>query len=110
MSSLASGKWVACRAGSPTVTDSELAELLPQWQVKKVEGMKRLESVFKCKNFVHALAFINKVGAVAEEENHYPLVITDWGRVTFNWWSPNIRGLHKNDFIMAAKTDELYQH
>jgi 4a-hydroxytetrahydrobiopterin dehydratase len=69
--------------------------------------MKRLEKAFKFKNFLHALEFTNKIGTIAEEENHHPLIITEWGRVTLQWWTHKIGGLHKNDFIMAAKTDEL---
>jgi 4a-hydroxytetrahydrobiopterin dehydratase len=112
MINLASGKCVACRAGEPTLTDDEIAQLqpqLPDWQVKEVDGMQRLERVFKFKNFAQALEFTNKIGAVAEEENHHPLIITEWGKVTLNWWTHKIGGLHKNDFIMAAKSDKLYQ-
>ena len=112
MNDLASGKCVACRAGEPTLTDTEIAELepqLPDWQVKEVEGMKRLERVFKFKNFAQALEFTNKVGAIAEAENHHPMIITEWGKVTLNWWTHKIGGLHRNDFIMAARSDELYK-
>jgi 4a-hydroxytetrahydrobiopterin dehydratase len=111
MMNLAAGKCVACRAGEPTVTDSEIEMLHPQipdWQVKEVDEVKRLERVFKLKNFVQALEFTNKIGAIAEEENHHPLIITEWGKVTVQWWTHKIGGLHKNDFIMAAKTDKLY--
>lgn len=110
MNSLASGKCVACRAGEPTLADAEIEQLLPQvegWDVKEVDGMKRLEKVFKFKNFAQALELTNKIGAIAEEEDHHPLIITEYGRVTVNWWTHKIGGLHKNDFIMAAKTDEL---
>ena len=112
MNDLASGKCVACRAGEPTLTDAEIAELepqLPDWQVKEVEGMKRLERVFKFKNFAQALEFMNKVGAIAEAENHHPMIITEWGKVTLAWWTHKIGGLHRNDFIMAARSDELYK-
>ena len=112
MSNLREMKCVACRAGEPTVTDAEIEALYPQipdWQIKEVEGMKRLERVFKFKNFAQALAFTNKVGAIAEQEDHHPLIITEWGRATIDWWTHKIGGLHKNDFIMASKTDELYQ-
>jgi 4a-hydroxytetrahydrobiopterin dehydratase len=111
MTNLSSFKCVACRSGEPTLTDSEIAHLhpqVPEWQVKEVDGVKRLERVFKLKNFVEAIAFTNKIGAIAEEEDHHPLIITEWGRVTVQWWSHKIKGLHKNDFIMAAKTDELF--
>jgi 4a-hydroxytetrahydrobiopterin dehydratase len=108
---LAAGTCVACRGDEPTLTDAEIEDLLlhvHQWQVRDVDGMKRLEKVFKFKNFAQALEFTNKVGAIAEEENHHPLIITEWGRVTLNWWTHKIGGLHKNDFIMAAKTDEIF--
>ena len=112
MSTLAVGKCVACRGGEPMLTEAEIAELkthVPHWQVKNVDGMNRLERVFKFKNFAQALAFTNKIGAIAEEEDHHPLIITEWGRVTLQWWTHVIGGLHKNDFIMAAKADELSQ-
>ena len=111
MINLAAGKCVACRAGEPTLADTEIEDLLLHvhgWEVKEVNGMKRLEKVFKLKNFAQALEFTNKIGAIAEEENHHPLLITEYGRVTVDWWTHVIKGLHKNDFIMAAKTDELY--
>jgi 4a-hydroxytetrahydrobiopterin dehydratase len=102
---------IACRGGEPTLTESQTNQLMPQvseWQVKEVNGEKRLERVYKFKNFAEAIAFTDKVGATAEEEDHHPLIITEWGRVTIQWWTHKIRGLHKNDFIMAAKTDKLY--
>lgn len=111
MINLAAGKCVACRSGEPTLTDAEIEDLqlhVQQWEVREVEGMKRLHKTFKFKNFTQALAFTNKVGVVAEEEGHHPLIITEWGRVTLQWWTHKIGGLHKNDFIMAAKSDDLY--
>ena len=111
MVDLAAGKCVACRGGEPTLTDAEIQDLLPllqHWEVREVNGMKRLEKSFKFKNFAQALEFTNKVGAAAEDENHHPLIVTEWGKVTINWWTHKIGGLHKNDFIMAAKTDALY--
>ena len=72
------------------------------------DGIPHLERVFKLKNFVEAIAFTNKIGIIAEEEDHHPFIIIEWGRVTVQWWSHKIRGLHKNDFIMAAKTDEIF--
>ena len=110
MTNLSSFKCVACRGDEPSLTDAEIANLHPQvseWQIKEVDGVKRLERVFRLKNFADAIAFTDKVGVIAEEEDHHPLIITEWGRVTVQWWSHKIKGLHKNDFIMAAKTDEL---
>jgi 4a-hydroxytetrahydrobiopterin dehydratase len=110
MNNLATGKCVSCKAGEPTLKDAEIEDLLPQingWQVKEVNGEKRLEKIFKFKNFAQALEFTNKIGAIAEEEDHHPLIITEYGRVTVHWWTHKIGGLHRNDFIMAAKTDQL---
>ena len=112
MKELAQQKCVACRGTEPALTDAQIAELRPQipdWQVKEADGVKRLERVFKFKNFAQALEFTNRVGVAAEEEDHHPLLITEWGRVTINWWTHKIKGLHQNDFIMAAKTDEISQ-
>jgi 4a-hydroxytetrahydrobiopterin dehydratase len=92
------------------LTEGEIYMLhpqIPEWQIKEVDGVKRLERVFKFKNFAQALEFMNKVGAIAEAEDHHPMIITEYGRVTVNWWTHTVRGLHKNDFIMAAKTDQL---
>ena len=111
MADLLQMKCVACRGGDPTLTDQQIADLHPQvseWQVKEVGGIKRLERVFKFKNFIEAVAFTNKIGLIAEKEDHHPLIVTEFGRVTVNWWTHKIHGLHQNDFIMAAKTDEQY--
>jgi 4a-hydroxytetrahydrobiopterin dehydratase len=110
MENLAAGKCDACRKAEPTLTDAEIEDLkfhVPQWQVIEVEGMKRLDRTFKFKNFAQALEFTNKVGAIAEEEDHHPRIVTEWGKVSLQWWTHVIGGLHKNDFIMAAKSDEL---
>ena len=111
MDQLTQLKCTACRGGEPTVTDEEITQLMPQvaaWQVVERDGIKRLERVFKFDDFVHALTFTNKVGELAEEEGHHPALLTEWGKVTVTWWTHKIRGLHRNDFIMAAKTDQLY--
>lgn len=111
MINLAAGKCVACRGGEPTLTHAEIEDLLLHihgWEVRDVHGMKRLSKTFKFRNFAEALEFTNKVGAAAEEEDHHPLIVTEWGKVSLQWWTHKIGGLHKNDFIMAAKSDEIY--
>ena len=70
---------------------------------------KRLRRVFSFDDFAQALEFTNRVGALAEEEGHHPALLTEWGRTTVTWWTHKIRGLHRNDFVMAAKTAVLYQ-
>ena len=111
MQALSAEKCVACRRDAPTVTDDELAELRPQvpdWDLVEVEGVPRLQRVFTFDDFSGALEFTNRVGAIAEAEGHHPALLTEWGRVTAAWWTHKIRGLHRNDFVMAAKTDALY--
>jgi 4a-hydroxytetrahydrobiopterin dehydratase len=112
MEPLTQMKCTACRTGEPTLTDAQIAELrpeVPDWQIVERDGIKRLERVFTFPNFVKALEFTNAVGAAAEDEGHHPALLTEWGRVTVTWWTHKIRGLHRNDFIMAAKTDRLLQ-
>jgi 4a-hydroxytetrahydrobiopterin dehydratase len=110
MSELARGKCEPCRSGAPTMTAEEMAELKPQvpdWSVVERDGVPQLERVFKFPDFVQALAFTNRVGEIAEAEDHHPALLTEWGRVTVTWWTHTVRGLHRNDFIMAARTDEV---
>jgi 4a-hydroxytetrahydrobiopterin dehydratase len=110
MSTLSAERCVACRHDSPRVTEVEIAELrreVPAWQLVERDGIARLERLFQFPTFADALAFTNRVGALAEAEGHHPALLTEWGRVTVTWWTHKIRGLHRNDFIMAAKTDAL---
>ena len=109
--SLAREKCVACRRDSPRVTDEEIAEFqpsVPEWQLTEVDNVKRLGRTFKFRNFADALQFTQQVGDTAEAEGHHPRLTTEWGRVGVEWWTHKIRGLHRNDFIMSAKTNELY--
>jgi 4a-hydroxytetrahydrobiopterin dehydratase len=110
MDDLVQMKCVACRSDSPRVTEAEIAEFrrqVPEWQLLERNGILQLERVYKFKNFVAALAFTNRVGELAEAEGHHPALLTEWGKVTVTWWTHKIKGLHRNDFIMAAKTDQL---
>lgn len=100
----------ACRKDSPRATEQEIREYLeqlPEWEIVRQDGVDRLQRVFKFANFVDALAFTNQVGALAEAEGHHPLLTTEWGRVTVQWWTHAIGGLHINDFILAARADQL---
>ncbi len=111
MSSLSQQECEACRADAPLISDEELRELMPQipdWQVVVVDGVMQLTRLFTFPNFVEALAFSNRVGDIAEEVGHHPAILTEWGKVTIHWWSHEIRGLHRNDLILAARTDEVY--
>jgi 4a-hydroxytetrahydrobiopterin dehydratase len=100
----------ACRPDAPRVTGQDLDSLLEQldgWQFIEREGVLQLLKTYNFANFVDALAFTNKVGELAEAEAHHPALLTEWGRLTVRWWTHKIHGLHRNDFIMAAKTDEI---
>ncbi len=112
MSELSEMKCTACRGDEPTLTEAEISELrprVPEWQVVKREGIKRLERVFRFPDFAQALAFTDGVGEQAEKEGHHPALLTEWGKVTVTWWTHKIGGLHRNDFIMAARADELFE-
>lgn len=102
---------VPCRSGDPGVTPAErtayLAQL-PGWEAIEVDGVARLQRRFGFKDFAAALEFTNRVGGLAEAEDHHPALLTEWGQVTVTWWTHAVNGLHRNDFIMAAKTSALY--
>jgi 4a-hydroxytetrahydrobiopterin dehydratase len=110
MSELTSERCVACRADAPKVTVEEIAELKPQipdWELHDQDGIPRLERQYRFRDFSEAMAFTVRVALLAEAEGHHPAILTEWGKVKVSWWTHKIRGLHRNDFIMAAKTDGL---
>jgi 4a-hydroxytetrahydrobiopterin dehydratase len=99
------------KAETPGLKENEIQQLktkLPTWCAFDKDGEPRLEKVFKFKNFDQAIAFTGQVGQAAAKEDHHPAILTEWGKVTVTWWTHKIKGLHQNDFIMAAKTDQLY--
>ena len=110
MEALSKQTCVPCSGNAPKVTEEEMNQLLteiPQWQVKEISGELRLERVYKFPDFKTALGFTQQVGESADEIGHHPALLTEWGKVTVSWWTHAINGLHRNDFIMAAKTDEI---
>jgi 4a-hydroxytetrahydrobiopterin dehydratase len=112
MEELTEQKCEACRVGAPSVSPEEIAQLrpkVPEWRIITEDGIPKLDRAFKFKTFQDAIAFTNAVGAAAEEEGHHPRLTTEWGRVAVTWWTHKIRNLHKNDFIMAAKSDAIYK-
>jgi len=101
-----------CHADAPQATQAEVREALdtlPEWSVIQVNGINQLMRTYTFDNFASALAFTNAIGAVAETFNHHPALLTEWGKVTVNWWTHRLKGLHENDLIMAAKTETLFQ-
>ncbi len=110
MASLTQQKCSVCSKDAPRVTEAEIVELKPQipdWEIINIDGESRLERTYKFSNFITALAFTNRVGEIAESEGHHPALLTEWGKVKVTWWTHAIHGLHRNDFIMSAKTDEI---
>ena len=112
MNRLNQERCVACRRDSPPVTAVEVAELhpqLPQWDLITEDSIKKLDRVYRFPDFRQALDFTNQLGDLAEAEGHHPRLVTEWGRVKVTWWTHKIRDLHRNDFIMASKSDQIYQ-
>lgn len=111
MNSLSEQSCEACKVGAPKVSDDELAVLLkdiPDWSIEVRDNVMQLEKCFSFKKYVDSVAFTNRVAEASELQGHHPAVLLEWGKVTVTWWSHKIKALHKNDFIMAAKTDQLY--
>jgi len=101
---------IPCPDGSTPMLDTQcrrLMESIPGWELVTVENEIRLRRTFAFPDFREALAFSNQIGELAEEEQHHPELIIGWGKVTVSWWTHSIKGLHMNDFIMAARTGAL---
>ena len=106
---LASEACQACRSDSPRLDNEEARTLLaalPNWRIVATEGVDQLQAAFTFADFAVALAFVNRVGALAEAADHHPRLTLEWGRVEVAWWTHTIGGLHRNDFIMAAHCEE----
>ncbi len=108
MAGLAEKNCVPCRGGVPALQGEVLAALereLPEWQVVDEHHLRRS---FKFRDFRTALAFVNRVGELAEQQGHHPDLFLVWGRVDVTTWTHKINGLTESDFILAAKIDRLY--
>ena len=109
---LSEGKCEACNIDAISLSEDEIKSLQPQipsWSIIEDEDkIKRLICAFAFKDYDESLNFTNIVAKLAEEEDHHPEIILEWGKVTVSWWSHKIKGLHHNDFICAAKTDKLF--
>lgn len=110
MTDLTQRRCEACRADAPQATPAEIAEYMaqiPEWEIVEAGGVKQLRRQYKFKNFAQALEFANKVGEIAEQEDHHPAILVEYGKVALTWYTHKIKGLHVNDFIMAARSDQL---
>ena len=113
MTNLLQQTCIPCSGNLPPLTEEEIASLktqIPGWKVVKENGELHLQRVYKFPNYKRALSFTQLVGEEAEKEGHHPALLTEWGKVTVTWWTHAIKGLHQNDFIMAAKTDRIATH
>ena len=112
MAGLTQASCSPCKTGAPTLTDAEVLHYqkqVPDWRVAEVDGIKRIERTYDFKDFREAMDFTAEVGELAEREGHHPDIHLSWGKVRVETWTHKIKGLHENDFILAAKTDEVYQ-
>ena len=107
---LAERTCIPCRGGVPPMVPADaealLAELDNGWELRD-DGHLVLEKCYRFENFAQALEFVNRVGAVAEEQRHHPDVALSWGRVTLQVWTHKIKGLTESDFVFAAKCDRV---
>jgi 4a-hydroxytetrahydrobiopterin dehydratase len=110
MTDLLQQKCVPCHGGESAISPAQILAFqaqIPDWCQYSVNGVERIERVYKFKDFKTAIAFTNAVGDLAEAAEHHPALLTEYGKVTVTWWTHTVGGLHLNDLIMAAKTDEL---
>ena len=110
---LSENKCEACSIDARVLTEQEINKFLsqiPSWTVHEEEGIKRLICSFAFPNYKNSVNFTNLVAKLAEEEDHHPEIVLEWGNVTVSWWSHKIKGLHTNDFICASKTDDLFKN
>jgi len=105
MPGLADRACVPCRGGVPPLTAEQIAPLLAQLEGWQVVDRHHLEKRYRLKNFAQALELVNRIGAIAEEQNHHPDIFLAWGRVAVKIWTHKIDGLTESDFIFAAKCD-----
>ena len=100
------------KSGGPPLSMTEAEIYLPQvpdWNIVEVDGENRLERQFKFNNFQESINFTNRIGELAEQEDHHPAILTEWGKVKVTWWTHAVNGLHLNDFILAAKSDQVFE-
>ena len=110
MKSLLEKKCTACELGAPIVPDEDQILLLKDldgWLIDK-SNISKLIKTFQFSNYEQTLNFVNLIAELAESEDHHPKITFEWGSASIEWWSHKIEGLHMNDFICAAKSDEIY--
>lgn len=110
MGTLATESLDTSKKGAKILDEETVRQLLTDlegWSLIRINDVPRVEKTYQFKDFQHALTFTNLVGALAEDAGHHPALLTEWGKVTVSWWSHNLGGVHRNDLIMAARTERL---
>jgi 4a-hydroxytetrahydrobiopterin dehydratase len=101
-----------CNTGCRPLSKKEALSLIPSvpgWTMAEREGVARLEREFSFHDFTGPLAFANRIGEMANREDHHPSLLLEWGSIKASWWTHRVKGLHRNDFICAAKTSALFE-
>ena len=112
MSDLSNTAFEVCHKDCSPLTGEEAKKLLaqiPEWDIKNIDGVSQLQRTYRFSNFVDAVAFANRITELAEQEDHHPSILLEWGKATLTWWTHTIKGLHQNDFVMAARSDKAYE-
>ncbi|PSO49337.1 MAG: 4a-hydroxytetrahydrobiopterin dehydratase [Cyanobacteria bacterium SW_9_44_58] len=112
MEALSQQTCLPCQGNVSPVSEEEIAQYQPQipdWHLVRDNQIPYLERSYKLPNFKQALYLAQQIGEIAEQEGHHPTLIVEWGKVTVQWWTHTIKGLHRNDFIMATKTDRIFK-
>jgi 4a-hydroxytetrahydrobiopterin dehydratase len=105
--SLAEKNCIPCRGGVPPLPADEVADLLAQLDGWEAIENRRLTKTYRLADFKEALGFVNRIGAMAEQQNHHPDLYLAWGKVRVEIWTHKINGLTESDFVFAAKSDVL---
>jgi len=112
MAALLDQKLQACTPASTALSNQEINQLLSKldgWELEVTDGVNRIKKAYTFDNFSSALKYTNKIGLLADADNHHPGIYIEWGKVTLSWWTHTLSGLFINDFIMAAKCDGIYK-
>ena len=112
MNDLVNRKCEACRPDAPKVTTSEIEQYLPtlpEWKLIQEDGIDKLTRCYALSKYAESLSLVNAIAELSELEGHHPIMIVEFRQVTVTWWSHKMKGLHVNDFIMAAKCDSAYE-
>ncbi len=111
MNELIKRKCEACRPGAPLVTEEQIREygpLIPDWEIIEEDGIRKLKRTFSTSDFHNTMKLVTAIADLANEENHHPLMVVEYSSLTVSWWSHKIKGLHLNDFVMAARSDVAF--